>query len=142
MSYDLPVLKQYLNETREAASAVLGMEHIGHDANKVIKDLLAIADSFDSLMQQSQGQSADSRIIKKKYDHARADIRALEAKLEAIKASIFIVVESIKTVTVEASAITKRHEADLTHADAASAATIKQATQRMAEIVIQISKGQ
>ena len=136
---DHQALKVFLHETRRKATAVLAEEHIGADVKLVIESLFQICDSFEDLVAQSSGQSADSRMMKKKLDQAKADKKAVEMRVDALKKQVLTLIPEIKNIAGEAAGIAKRH-GDPTDPDAGSAGKIKAATQKMAEIVVKTSE--
>ncbi len=131
-------LKAFLNETRERANTVLQEEHIGADVKNVLRDLLKVSDSFHQLMQQSTGQSADTRVLKKKLDQSKAETRAVQAKLDGSKAMVVALTDEIKKVSSEAVQIAKRHEATPDDPDAQGAGRIRSALQKMVSLIVQI----
>lgn len=138
MSGDQHTLKIFLSETRERANKVLNEEHVGADVRNVIKDLLQVADSFSTLMQENVGQSADVRVWRKKHDQVKAEARDLSAKMDAAKKAVQALVEEIKQVSAEAAIIAKRHDQSPQDPDLQSAARIRLAAQKMVALIVQL----
>lgn len=138
MSDEQQALKVFLNNARERASLVLNEEHIGADVKSVIKDLLQVSDSFSTLMVQNVGQSSDVRVLKKKFDQAKGEIRNLTTKLEAFKKAVLPIVDAIKVVSAESGEIAKRHATSTQDPDLQSAARIRAAAQQMVALIVQL----
>lgn len=138
MSDEQQALKVFLNNARERASLVLNEEHIGADVKSVIKDLLQVSDSFSTLMVQNVGQSSDVRVLKKKFDQAKGEIRDLTTKLEAFKKAVLPIVDAIKVVSAESGEIAKRHATLAQDPDLQSAARIRAAAQQMVALIVQL----
>ncbi len=138
MAHDQQTLKAFLSDTRTRAADVLDQPHVGADVKNVIRDLLQISDSFYSLLDQSAGQSADARVLKKKLDLAKTEMREVANKLEATKKTMMALVEEIKTVNTEVAQIVKRHEATPQDLDIQSALRIKAVVQKMVGHIVQL----
>lgn len=139
MADDQQALKVFLRSTRDRAEGVLGGAHIGADVKELIRDLLQIANNAEDLISHSSGQSADTRVLKKKLDQSKTETRAAEAKIESAKKLILSLVDEIKAIHIETAGILKRHAADMTDAGAVSATRIKTAIQKMTEIIVKSS---
>ncbi len=131
-------IRAFMHEVREKADKITASPHIGADVKGVIKDLIKIGENFENVLQQSSGQSADSRVLKKKLDQAKQDMRGNETKLETVKTSIMAIIEELKIVGQESNALLKRFEAN--SPDAIQVTRIKTSTQKMAETVVQLTK--
>ncbi len=138
MSDEQQALKVFLNNARERATTVLSEEHIGADVKRVIKDLLQVSDSFSTLMVQNVGQSSDVRVLKKKFDQSKGEIRDLTAKVDAFKKAVLPLVDAIKVVSAESGEIAKRHSTSTQDPDLQSAARIRSAAQQMVALIVQL----
>jgi hypothetical protein len=119
--------KQFISDTRKKAELVSNSAHISSDIKDIIKDLLVIADNFESLMSQSVGQSADSRVLKKKLDQSKLELNQVKKALAAIAGEI-------KTIGLESGNIIK---SPATAVEAAN--KIKSAIQKIAETVVKVT---
>lgn len=135
MANDQQTIKSFLHGVREQADVIIGEPHVSADVKNVIRDLLQVCANFDELLEHSSGQSADTRMLKKKLDQAKADARASENKIGDVKKTILSLVEEIKSIGAESGHILKRH-ATPNDPDAASATKITAATRKMVEIII------
>lgn len=140
MANDL-VGKQFLVDARNRAQDVLGAEHIGADVKDLIKDLLHACSNFEESASNSAGASSDIRVLRKKMDQTRAELKAMESKFEGAKAIVLSLTPELKNISAETGAILKRFEATPTDANHVSAMKIKAATQKMAEAIIKSSQG-
>lgn len=140
MADDIQVLKSFLNSTKNKAAEVQSREHLSADVRNIIGDLLQLCENFDELFAMSQGQTADARILKKKFDQIKAEQRTTEGKMELIKKSVVFLVDDIKTISTEASTILKRHEANTSEPNYVAAMRIRSAAHKMAEIIVEMSK--
>lgn len=142
MSEDLKTLRAFLRETRVKADVILGADHVSADVKTIIKDLIHAGQNLDILIDLNSGQSADGRVLKKKLEAAKSEIRSMEAKVEGAKKLIMALVEEIRILTVESANISKRHTADPNDPDSLSAARIKASLQKVAEIIVKSQQQQ
>lgn len=140
MSDDQQVLRVFLNETREKADAITSQSHVSAEIKSVVKDLLQICDNFSDLMAQSSGMSADARVLKKKHDQLKIDMRTVETRLEAAKKLFLSIIEEIKGINAEVVALAKKHEGNPGAAELLCASRIKAHTQKMVEIIVNSAK--
>lgn len=131
--------KRFLTEVRERADKVLADSHTDDNAKRVIRDLLQVGDNFAQLMEQSMGQSADVRVVRKKLDFAKAEYRELEEKLTDFKKKLIALATEIEIINVEAGQILKRQgSASGTSTESAAIERIKSAAQRIIKAVGEI----
>lgn len=137
MSEDIKVQRAYVSATRDKAKSVLEEAH--HDAivKDVIKDLLQLVVSFEAVIQNANGQSADVRVLRKKLDQAQAAVRTAEAGMEKAKKIVMSIVEEIKVISSESGQILRRHEADPADVDTVSATKIRAAAQKIVELIVE-----
>ena len=137
MSDDPKVLRAYVNATRDKAQGIVEETH--HDAlvREVIKDLLQLVTQYENALQNVSGQSADVRVLRKKLEQAQGSVRAAEAGMEKAKKMVLGLAEEVKLINSEAGQIAKRHESEPTHPDATSATKIRQAAQRIVELIVE-----
>ncbi len=133
---DEKALRAFMTRTREQADAILSAEHIGADVKSVIKDLIQVSQNIDQFMQLSSGQSADARVLKKKLEQAKADIKAAEAKQEALKQLLTTLIDEIKVISAESQALAKLVGADAAAPGAQAVQKIRASVQKMAETII------
>lgn len=89
MDYDSLPFKQFMAETREKASLQLKSMNVGQEFKDVLASLLKIVDSTEALIKSGQGQSADVRVLKAKFDKTKTDLFQTNKKLESFKKEIF-----------------------------------------------------
>ncbi len=135
---DVANIRAFMHEVREKADQITSNSHVGADVKSVIKDLIQIGENLETVLQQSTGQSADSRVLKKKLDQAKQDMRGNEGKLETVKKSVMAIVEELKIVGQESNGLLKKFEAG--SPEAGQVSRIKASTQKMAETVVQLTK--
>jgi hypothetical protein len=127
---DNPAFRIFLEDVKKRATALVGEEYISEDVRKVLRDFLQATESFASLYSESVGQSADSRVLKKRYEQLKSESKANEKRIEQMKSSSISSVASVKVISAEITSIT----------DPASLARIKTALQKIAETLIEITK--
>lgn len=126
--------RAFLLDARSRAAQVVNEPHVGADVKTLIKDLLQIAESFEAMVVQNSGQSSDVRVLRKKLDASKGEIRAAEAKSEAYKAYIVSLTSELKAISAETGILLK---SDPAHPQGMK---LKAATQKMAEIIIKASQ--
>ncbi|MES3038109.1 MAG: hypothetical protein V4736_09405 [Bdellovibrionota bacterium] len=131
-------LKKFLFATKSKASTILDSDHVAAEVKLIIKDFLQVCDNFDTLSQQSSGQNADARLLKKRLDQSKTEMKALENKIDSIKKSVVSMIEDIKIASAEANAIIKRHPAEGDDPDFQSASKIKSSIQKLTEKVVSL----
>jgi hypothetical protein len=131
--------KNFLITAKKKAADVLGQPHVGDDVKEIIKDLLQVANSFQEVAVNSSSQSADVRVLKKRFDQAKAENRASEAKLESAKQLMMAVAKDAEVVVVETLSIAKRHQAPETDPDLISSSKIKAAARKIIEAIVKIN---
>ncbi len=77
--------RTFLKDAKDRANHYSGESYVSADVRTVILDLLKIVTSFERIEAESDGQSADSRIMKRKYDTARQETKLAEKRVEALK---------------------------------------------------------
>ena len=130
-------LKQFLYEAKTRADSILTQDHVNAEIKKVIRDLLQIGQNYEAIKHQSQGASADSRVLKKKLDQAKSDLKVYETNLASAKNLVMKLVDEIKIVSSEAAVIFRSHGADPKSTSYISAGKLKAAAQKMAELLVQ-----
>jgi hypothetical protein len=133
---DLQSLRAFLSDAQRKAEVILGAEHLGEDVKIVIRDLLQVSKNFENLIQDSNGQQSDLRLLKKRLDQAKSAARADEGKIEAVRGVFLILAEEIKAITFETAQILKRNETVPASSDAASASKIKASAQKMVGVIV------
>lgn len=129
-------LKIFISTTKDKVSNVLTQEHIGADAKNVIKDLLLIIEELTEAVQDTTGLSADTRMLKRKFDQFKNDAKAKEMKLiEDTKAKLLAMAAELKTIGVEAGKIAKSTEGKPSTPESSSLQRIKLAAQKAVEIL-------
>jgi hypothetical protein len=122
--------KAFLLDARKRADEILGALHVSAEVKELVKDLLHCAESLEAAVAANTGQSSDVRVLRKKLDASKGEIRAAETKAETLKAAIMTLAPELKSISSEAANILKADAAN------ASAAKIKASTQKLAEIII------
>lgn len=135
-------LRLALTEARKKAEDVLVDKHTGADAKASIKDLLKISESYRDMIQTNQGASADARVMKKRYDQAKADNHALEERLALIQKSILALATEVEMLGVEAGNILRRNAHAPAGADHGSATRILASAHRIIDTVVRLAKPQ
>ncbi len=126
--------KAFLQDARGRADDVLAEVHIGADVKNLIKDLLQIAESLEGMMAANSGQSSDVRVLRKKLDASKGEIRAAETKAENLKGQIVGLATELKAISTETGVLLK---ADPAHPQGLK---LKASAQKMAEIIITASQ--
>jgi molecular chaperone GrpE (heat shock protein) len=135
-SDDQLVIKQFMHQAQKNGQEILLQTHVSADIKSVVKDLLQVCDNFQNLLGSSSGQSADARVIKRKYEQSKQELKAAEAKVEAAKSVILSIVEEIKSINGEATTIAKRHENEPGSPDTTSVSNIKRMTSKIIELIV------
>lgn len=131
-------VRRFLMETKEKAEVVLRESHTGADAKTVINDLLQVASNLVDLNDASAGQSADARVVKKRMEQQRAEMKAVEAKFLAAKNAAIQLATQIEMIALETKNIRSR-TVMANDPNAASAAKIDAAVQALAKVITEIS---
>jgi len=133
-------LKLALTEARKKAEDVLADKHTGADAKASITGLLKIGEAYRDMIQTNQGATADARVIKKRYDQAKADVRLLEDKMAEVQRSILSLATEVEMLGVEAGHIIRRNAGQPDSPDHGSAARILASAHRIIDVVVKLSK--
>lgn len=141
MTIDAPSLRMYALQLKDKAKHVLGAEHTGADAKGLIKDLIDLGEKLECLIEQSSGQSADVRMLRKKLDLGKQETKAAESRVESLQKEMALLVAEVKSIAVEVAAISKRHP-EATDPDALSASKVKAANQKIAEVIVKATQTQ
>ena len=136
---DEQMIRNFLITAKKNAAEVLGQPHVGDDVKSVIKDLLQITQNFQDLNQGATSQSADVRVLKKRFDQAKAEIRASEARLVSAKQLMLAAASDAEVIVVETLNIVKRHQTPDTDPDFISGNKIKTAARKIIEAIVKIN---
>ncbi len=107
-------LKRILIDSRTKADEVLKASHVDYEVKSLIKDLLILGDAAEKSMNDTVVQSADARVLKKRLDSLKMQMRNMEPAME--KMTLFkeqilpVVQEEVKTITQAANEILGRHK--------------------------------
>lgn len=132
--------KTFVAEALKKAEAVLAEDHIQADTRAALKDLVQIAVNVDSVLQSQFGQTADARLLKKRYDQAKLDLKAQEQKVEALKAAFSEIVEATKAIAADANVLVKRHKDAPDDPDHAVALRLKALATRIVEVIVKTNQ--
>jgi hypothetical protein len=136
---DDQMIRAFLATTKKNAAEVLGQPHVGDDVKSVIKDLLQICQNFQDLTGSATSQSADVRVLKKKFDQSKSDLRAIDAKLTAAKQLMLSVASEVEIVIKETISILKRHQTPATDPDFISGNKIRAASKKVIEAILKVT---
>lgn len=132
--------KAFVTESLSKAKAVLSEDHVGGPVRDAIKDLMKIAENLEQMLYSQAGQNADQRVLKKRYDQVKHELREQEKKIEPIKAAVGELVELTKAVATEANLLLKRHRDAPESPDFIAATRLKAMSGKIVEIIIRISQ--
>lgn len=135
MSEEQKALKAFLHVTRLKADVVLNAAHINNEAKVTIKDLLQICNNFEVLLSSNVGVSADTNLLKKRYDHSKQEIRKLEDQVNIAKEKMQTIVPEIVKVSTETNTLLKGIGSDTESALYKALIRIKHSLAQMAEAI-------
>lgn len=135
-------LKLALTEARKQAEEVLADKHTGAEAKATITGLLKIGEAYRDMIQTNQGATADARVMKKRLDQSRADVRSLEERLTEMQKSILALATEVEMLGVEAGHIVRRNASHPDSADHGSATRILASAHRIIDVVVKLTKAQ
>lgn len=95
--------RAFVTDAKERAAHFSAASYVSADVRAVILDLVKICDSYDAIVSDTAGMSADSRILKKKYDGVKAEARLLEQRLEALKKKMADMIDFVIRLSPETS---------------------------------------
>jgi hypothetical protein len=130
-------IQAFLMDVKVRSENVLGETHVSEDIKHVIRDLMKVCGNLQGLIHQSSGQSADARMLKKKVDQTKGELRMSEDRVDSAKKLIFSLIEEVKVIANEAGVIIKRNEGAGDTSDLSSAVRIRTAAQKMIEQIVQ-----
>jgi hypothetical protein len=136
---DDQMIRNFLINAKKNAAEVLAQPHIGDDVKSVIKDLLQICQNFQDVVGSNTSQSADVRVLKKKFDQAKSDVRAIDAKLTEAKQLMLSVASEAEVVIKETISILKRHQTPDTDPDFISGNKIRTASKKVIEAILKVT---
>lgn len=126
-------IKKLVTDAKVAAEKVMNGERLNHDAIDAIKTLLIVADLAQSLNQNSDGQNADARFVKRKLEALRVESKTEKKNFEAFKSRVIqTVLEEFRVINTNIALINQRHP-DAKDADRKCSEEIKAAMQRLVE---------
>ncbi len=122
--------KAFLVITKGKAVDFTNNADLDAEVKTTIRDLIKAIESFEGLKNEMTGQSADSRILRKRLEQSRQETKAAEKRIEAIKLVVSGLVESVMRLSIEANKV----------ADQDVAARLKGEIQKAAKVVVDASK--
>lgn len=133
------LLKSFYIDAHKRAEQILSEPHVGADVKSTLKDLLKIAEDFRHLLDHTSGQSADIRVMRKRFEAQRNEIRQQEERVEEVKRMVLMLATEVEVIQNEAGQIIKR--ASTPNDPIASHATrIKTSAQKVVEVVMSLVK--
>lgn len=123
--------RKIINEAKAAADKVLSEERLNSDAREAINSLLIVADMAEGFNNSQVGQTADSRLMKRKFDALKTESTAEKKKFEIFKTKLIETIASeFKVINTQISGILQRHT-DSDDPDKKAAEDIRAAIQRV-----------
>lgn len=102
--------KKLIADAKEGAEAILKQERLNADAAKAIQALLIVADLAQGMTANQAGQSADSRLLKRKFDQLKTESLQEKKSFETFKKKIIeTMVSEFKTINTHIQGILQRH---------------------------------
>lgn len=123
--------RRIITEAKEAAAKVLQQERLNSEAKEAINSLLIVADIAESFNNNQVGQTADARLLKRKFDSLKTEAANEKKSFEAFKSKIVeIIVTEFKTINMQLAGILQRHP-DANDPDKKAADDIRTAIQKV-----------
>jgi len=95
-------------ETKDKAQLQLQSMNVGQEFKDVLANLIKIMDATEELMRSGQGQSADVRVLKSKFDQTKSELFQTNKKLEQIKKDVFTLIsEEVLNMSKELKVLQK-----------------------------------
>jgi len=85
MDFEGAAFKKFLADAKEKAQHQLQSMNVGQEFKDVLANLLKIAESVEDLMRSGQGQSADVRVLKAKFEQTKTDLFLANKKVETLQ---------------------------------------------------------
>jgi hypothetical protein len=120
----------FLSDVKSRAEGFIGEDYISEDVRKCLRDFLKVVESFNALQSDSVSSGADARLFKKRLDQSKAELKAAEKRIEALKGIGFGLVIPAKQLSNELSSVK----------DPAVVARMQAAVKKIADSLIEISK--
>jgi hypothetical protein len=86
---------------------VTKLDHVAEPVKATVRDLLKVCENVTKLMDNSSGQNADVRVLKKRFDQMKTELYQSERKFEKAQALILSLLEDIQDVTNSLELIVK-----------------------------------
>lgn len=106
-SEELNNFRHFINETAANGTEVTKMSHVAEPVKNTVRDLLKICENVTKLLDSNTGQSADTRILKKKYEQIRLEHSQMNKKFEKAQNLLLSLLEDIQDITNSVEMLTK-----------------------------------
>ncbi len=116
----------YVNDAKDRGKHFSGESYIAADVRTVILDLMKIVESFERMEAESDGQSADVRMMRRKYDVSKQETKAAEKRIEALKKRMTDLLDVVIAVGTETSKMPEETRARVKDALQKTAKTINE----------------
>jgi hypothetical protein len=133
------IFKVFLKETMANGLEVTRMDHVAEPVKNTVRDLLKVCENVTRLMDNSSGQNADSRILKKKYEQTKIDLNQATKKFEKTQALIVSLLEEIQEITNSAELIIKANSGQTNPKTIQETLKIQNAAQKLSTKIMQFN---
>lgn len=127
----------FISQALAKGHEVLAAAHVGAEPKTAIRDLMHAIDLFGKQLEEAAGQSSDQRLLKRKFDQSKAELRVVQ---EATKKLLFTFVGELKVIINEAQDVFVRHELDNADPDYHCSLRIKASAQKMIDIIVKTAQ--
>jgi hypothetical protein len=128
--------KIFLKQSMASGFDVTKMDHVAEPVKAAVRDLLKVCENVHKLLDNSSGQNADVRVLKKRYDQAKTDLHQVEKKFEKTQALIVSLLEEIQLITNAAEVIIKGTAGQASSMTSQEAIKIQNATQKLSNKIM------
>ncbi len=109
--------RKFVADSKEKAALHMGSTNVGQELKNVLSNLLKIVEATENLMRSGEGQSADVRVLKAKFDQTKAELFKTKKELEGIKKELEgIKKEFMNALTDEVIIVSKEVKSIVKHA--------------------------
>lgn len=109
-SEDLAKFRHFMNETMANGRAITTMGHVADDVKSTVRDFIIVCENVTKLLDSSNSQNADARILKKKLDQSKSEFYAVEKKFEKAQSLILSILEDIQDISAANEIIVKNNK--------------------------------
>jgi hypothetical protein len=104
--------RRYLRETREKALKLASEPHHANEVRECLKDFTELSKQIEVLLDDRSASNVDQRVLQKRFDAAKTDLKVVNQRLEKVK-EVFAadVMPAMKAFGAEANIVSEKGQA-------------------------------